>query len=75
MVEETLKFGGGCVMIWGCMSWFGAGGMSRVVGRMNSEQLIGILNACLVPTVDEIASVRRWSGKTQVWTRAKNREG
>ena len=43
-------------MIWGCMSWFGAGGMSRVVGRMNSEQLIGILNTCLVPTVDEIAS-------------------
>ena len=43
-------------MIWGCMSWFGAGGMSRVVGRMNSEQLIGILNTCLVPTVDKIAS-------------------
>lgn len=56
VVEETLKFGGGSVMIWGCMSWFGAGGMSRVVGRMNSEQLIGILNTCLVPTVDEIAS-------------------
>ena len=56
MVEETLKFGGGCVMIWDCISWFGAGGMSRVVERMNSEQLIGILNTCLVPTVDEIAS-------------------
>ncbi|KAI1004026.1 hypothetical protein K3495_g4183 [Podosphaera aphanis] len=56
VVEETLKFGGACVMMWGCMSWFGAGGMSRGVGRMNSEQLIGILNTCLVLTVDEIAS-------------------
>ncbi|KAI0994612.1 hypothetical protein K3495_g13568 [Podosphaera aphanis] len=35
VVEETLKFGGGSVMIWGCMSWFGAGGMSRVIRRMN----------------------------------------
>ncbi|KAI1002514.1 hypothetical protein K3495_g5689 [Podosphaera aphanis] len=56
VVEETLKFGGGSVMIRGCMSWFGADGMSRVVGRMNSEQLIGILTTCLAPTVDEIAS-------------------
>ncbi|KAI1000163.1 hypothetical protein K3495_g8035 [Podosphaera aphanis] len=56
VVEDTLKFGDGSVMIWGCMSGFGAGGVSRVVGRMNSEQVIGILNTFLVPAVDEIAS-------------------
>ena len=55
-VQEMLKFGGGSVMIWGCMSWLGAGGMSPVVGRMNSEQLIGILNTSLVPTVEEVAN-------------------
>ncbi|KAI1007378.1 hypothetical protein K3495_g852 [Podosphaera aphanis] len=55
-VEETLKFGGGNLMIWGCMSWFGVGGMSRVVGRMNSEQLISILETCLLPILDQIAT-------------------
>ena len=56
VVEETLKFGGGSGMIWGCMSWLGAGGMSHVVGRMNSEQLIGILSTSLVPTIEELAN-------------------
>ncbi|KAI0996374.1 hypothetical protein K3495_g11806 [Podosphaera aphanis] len=51
-----LKFGGGSVMIWGYMSWFGAGGMSPVFSRMNSEQLIGILSTCLVPTVEGVAN-------------------
>ncbi|KAI1008097.1 hypothetical protein K3495_g144 [Podosphaera aphanis] len=55
-VEETLKFGGVNLMIWGCMYWFGVGGMSRVVGRMNSEQLMSILETCLLPTLDQIAT-------------------
>ncbi|KAI0999834.1 hypothetical protein K3495_g8364 [Podosphaera aphanis] len=55
-VEETLKFGGGNIMIWGCMSWFGVGEMDRIVGRMNSEQFLGILESCLVPTLDQVAS-------------------
>ncbi|KAI1006966.1 hypothetical protein K3495_g1256 [Podosphaera aphanis] len=66
VVEETLKFGGDGVMIWGWMSWFGAGGMSRVVGRMNSEQLIGFLNTFLVPTVDEIASKLFFNARNNV---------
>ena len=56
MVEETLKLGGGSVKIWGCMPWLGASGMSHVVGRMNSEQLIGILSTSLVPTIEELAN-------------------
>ena len=44
------------MMIWGCISWLCAGEMSPVVGRMNSEQLIGILSTCLVPTVEEVAN-------------------
>ncbi|KAI0997422.1 hypothetical protein K3495_g10765 [Podosphaera aphanis] len=66
VVEETLKFGGGSVMIWGYMSWLGAGGMNRMVGRMNSEQLIGILNTFLVPTVDEIASKLFFNARNNV---------
>lgn len=56
MVEETLKFGGGSLMIWGCMTWFGTGGMSRIVGRMDSEQLISILSTSLIPTIDEVVN-------------------
>ncbi|KAI0996869.1 hypothetical protein K3495_g11316 [Podosphaera aphanis] len=55
-VEETLKIGGGNVMIWGCMSWFGVGEMDGIVGRMNSEEFLGILESCLVPTLDQVAS-------------------
>ncbi|KAI0999548.1 hypothetical protein K3495_g8648 [Podosphaera aphanis] len=55
-VEETLKFGGGNIMIWGCMSWFGVGEMDRIVGRMNSERFLETLESCLVPTLDQIAS-------------------
>lgn len=43
-------------MILGCMSWLGAGEMSPVVGRMDSEQLNGILSTCLDPTVEEVAN-------------------
>ena len=52
VVDETLKFGGGSVMVWGSWSWFGVGGMERVVGRMKSEQLIEIFEASLLPTLD-----------------------
>ena len=30
--------------------------MVRIVGRMNSEQFLGILERCLVPTLDQVAS-------------------
>ena len=66
MAEETLKFGGGSIMIWGCMSWFGTGGMNQVVGRMNSDQLISILSTCLVPTVDEVASKLQLNARNDV---------
>lgn len=53
--SKMLKLGGSSVMIWGCMSWPGADGMSRVTGMMKSEQLTGILTTCFVPTVEEVA--------------------
>ena len=56
MIQETLKFGGGNLMIWGCMSWFGAGGMDRIVGRMNPEQLLSILDSRLSLTLDQVAN-------------------
>lgn len=65
MVEETLKFGGSSVMIWGCMSWLGAGGM-------NSEQLIGILSTSLVPTIEELANQPFSGAKTHIFFQQDN---
>lgn len=43
------------MIIWVCISWLGAGEMSRVTGRMNLDQLFVILNTCLVQTMGEVA--------------------
>lgn len=32
LMNETVKFGGGNLMIWECMSWYGVGGMEKIVG-------------------------------------------
>ena len=35
MVQESIKFGGGGVMMWGCMTSSGPGMMCRINGRMD----------------------------------------
>ncbi|KAI1003599.1 hypothetical protein K3495_g4608 [Podosphaera aphanis] len=42
-IVPTLKFEGGNIMIWGCMAWSGPGAMVQVVGKMNAQQYISIL--------------------------------
>ncbi|KAI0995600.1 hypothetical protein K3495_g12580 [Podosphaera aphanis] len=42
-IVPTLKFGGGNIMIWGCMAWSRPGAMVQVVGKMNTQQYISIL--------------------------------
>lgn len=39
-------------MIWGCMTWAGAGKLAKVEGRMNAQQYISILDRSLVPTLE-----------------------
>jgi transposase len=43
LVEGTLKFGGGSLMMWGCMTWDGPGIATRIDGRMNGELYLSIL--------------------------------
>ena len=38
------KFGSSSIMIWGCMMWEGVRGICLVLGSMNSDQYIDILN-------------------------------
>ena len=42
-VKETKKFGGGNVMVWGCMGWDGVGFATRIEGNMDADLYRDIL--------------------------------
>ena len=44
LVEGTVKFGGGSVMMWGCMMWEGVGYACKIDGRMDAELYTKILD-------------------------------
>jgi transposase len=52
-VQGTLKFGGGNIMVWGCMGWEGVGQLAEVEGRMNADQYVEILENHLLPSMEE----------------------
>jgi hypothetical protein len=37
LVEGTKKFGGGSVMVWGCIMWDGPGLACKIDGRMDAD--------------------------------------
>jgi len=43
LVQGTQKFGGGSVMIWGCMLWDGPGYACKIDGRMDGDLYVKIL--------------------------------
>jgi hypothetical protein len=43
LVEGTLKFGGGSIMVWGCMTWDGVGNTCKIDGRMDGNLYVSIL--------------------------------
>jgi uncharacterized membrane protein len=44
LVESTVKFGGGNVMMWGYMFWEGIGYATRIEGKMDAELYCSILD-------------------------------
>jgi hypothetical protein len=52
LVKPTLKFGGGHVMIWGCMTWQGVGYACKIDGNLNRELYEQILEDELLQTLD-----------------------
>lgn len=51
-VKETVKFGGGSIMIWGCMTAQGPGYMCRIDGRMDQHLYKSILEENLPKTMN-----------------------
>jgi transposase len=51
-VQGTVKFGGGSIMIWGCMMACGVGHACRIDGRMDSELYVKILAGEMLQSLD-----------------------
>lgn len=52
-IQGTVKFGGGNVMVWGCMGWQGVGRLAEVEGKMDAEQYVAILEDHLLSSIEE----------------------
>jgi transposase len=52
-VDETLKFGGGSIMMWGCMTYRGTGCGCRIEGNMDAALYTEILESGLLETINE----------------------
>jgi hypothetical protein len=53
-VQETKKFGGGKIMVWGCMGWDGPGILCEVEGIMDSVQYVEILEDSLLGSLEKL---------------------
>ena len=49
----TKKFGGGNIMVWGCMGWDSVGKMVYVEGKMDAEQYCSILDDGLLGSLEK----------------------
>ena len=52
LVQGTLKFGGGSLMMWGCMGWDGVGYACKIDGRMDASDYVGILEESLQDSLE-----------------------
>ncbi|SJX62532.1 related to transposase [Sporisorium reilianum f. sp. reilianum] len=86
LVKPTVKFGSSPIMLWGCMTWEGVGGMHMVLGRMDSVQYINILDEKLLQTMSGLhhkysyhdlifqqdGNPKHTSKRTKVWLQSKS---
>ena len=57
LIQETVKFGGGFLMMWGCMRWEGVGMACKIDGRMDTDLYLQIME-------DELQQTLEYFGKT-----------
>jgi len=53
-ITSTVKFGGGNIMVWGCMGWEGVGVLTEIQGKMNAEQYTDILGLGLEESMEKL---------------------
>ena len=52
-IQGTVKFGGGSVMVWSCVSWYGPGYIAKIDETLDSQLYIEILKEDLHMSVEE----------------------
>ena len=50
----TVKYGGGNMMVWGCMGWNGVGILTEVEQRMDPKQYVEILEQHLLQSMEDL---------------------
>ncbi|KIJ35406.1 hypothetical protein M422DRAFT_262369 [Sphaerobolus stellatus SS14] len=53
-VESTVKFGGGHIMVWGCMEWNGVRIFCDVEGKMDANLYVSILEEYMLESIKEL---------------------
>jgi hypothetical protein len=51
--KGRVKFGGGSLMLWGCIEWNRVGVLSEVEGRMDAAQYVAILEQGLLQSMED----------------------
>ena len=52
LVEGTVKFWGGNLMLWGCIAWHGVGYATRIEGKMDGDLYVSIMEDELQQTLE-----------------------
>jgi len=84
LVQGTLKFGGGSLMMWGCMLWTGPGFACKIDGKLDGELYVKIMQDELLESlayygkeVDEVIfqqdnDPKHGCGKAKAWFKDQN---
>ena len=52
LVEGTMKYGGGSLMLWGCFGWEGPGYAMKIEGKMDANLYVSILEDALQDSLE-----------------------
>ena len=53
LIQPTVKYGGGSVMLWECFTWNGTGQACKIDGKMDADLYVRILEEDLMGSLEE----------------------